>query len=57
VQRYLAVNAPSAEILWLGFRTQRKLGDTPGAIAFGRRIQTEFPDSEQAQQLRAGVDR
>jgi type IV pilus assembly protein PilF len=57
VQRYLAVNAPSAEILWLGFRTQRKLGDTPGAIVFGRRIQTEFPDSEQAQQLRAGVDR
>jgi len=57
VQRYLAVNAPSAEILWLGFRTQRKLGDTADAIVFGRRIQTEFPDSEQAQQLRAGVDR
>lgn len=57
VQRYLAVNAPSAEILLLGFRTQRKLGDTAAAVAFGRRIQTEFPDSEQAQQLRAGVDR
>jgi type IV pilus assembly protein PilF len=57
VQRSLAVNPPSAEVLWLGFRTERKLGDTPAAIVFGRRIQTEFPDSEQAQQLRAGVDR
>ncbi len=57
VQRYLAVNPASAEILWLGFRTQRKLGDNTAAIVYGRRIQTEFPDSEQAQQLRAGVDR
>jgi type IV pilus assembly protein PilF len=57
VERYLAVNPPSAEVLWLGFRTQRKLGDTAAAVAFGRRIQTEFPDSEQAQMLHAGVDR
>jgi type IV pilus assembly protein PilF len=57
VERYLAVNPPSAEILWLGFRTQRKLGDNTAAIVYGRRIQAEFPDSDQAQQLRAGVDR
>jgi type IV pilus assembly protein PilF len=57
VQRYLAVNPPSAEILMLGFRTQRKLGDNAAAIVYGRRIQTEFPDTDQAQQLRAGVDR
>jgi type IV pilus assembly protein PilF len=57
VQRFLAVNPPTAEVLWLGFRTQRKLGDTAAAVAFGRQIQTEFPDSDQAQQLRAGVDR
>jgi len=57
VERYLAVNPPSAEILWLGYRTQRKLGDNTAAIVYGRRLQTEFPDSDQAQQLRAGVDR
>jgi type IV pilus assembly protein PilF len=57
VERYLAVNPASAEILMLGFRTQRKLGDNTAAVVYGRRIQTEFPDSEQAQQLRAGVDR
>jgi type IV pilus assembly protein PilF len=57
VERYLAVNPPSAEILLLGFRAQRKLGDTAAAVVYGRRIQTEFPDSDQAKQLRAGVDR
>jgi type IV pilus assembly protein PilF len=57
VERYLAVNQASAEILWLGFRTQRKLGDNAAAIVYGRRIQTEFPDSDQAKQLRAGTDR
>ena len=57
VERYLAVNQPSPEVLWLGFRAQRKLGDNSDAAVFGRRIQAEFPDSEQAQMLRAGVDR
>jgi type IV pilus assembly protein PilF len=57
VQRYLAVNQPSPEVLWLGFRAQRKLGDNTDAAVFGRRIQTEFPDSDQAQMLRAGIDR
>jgi type IV pilus assembly protein PilF len=57
VQRYLAVNAPTPEILWLGFRAQRKLGDPVAAAVYARRIQTEFPDSEQALNIRNGVDR
>jgi type IV pilus assembly protein PilF len=57
VQRYLAVNPPTSEILWLGFRAQRKLGDPVAAAMFARRVQTEFPDSEQAQSMRSGVDR
>jgi type IV pilus assembly protein PilF len=57
VQRYLAVNAATPEILWLGVRAQRKLGDATAAAAFARRVQAEFPDSEQAQALRSGVDR
>ena len=56
-QRYLAVNPPTAEVLWLGFRAQRKLGDATAAAAFARRVQTEFPNSEQAQLMRSGVDR
>ncbi len=57
VQRYLAVNLPSPEVLWLGFRAQRKLGDAVAAAMFARRVQTEFPNSEQAQNMRNGVDR
>ena len=57
VQRYLAVNPPTPEILWLGFRAQRKLGDTVAAAVYARRVQTEFPNSEQAQNMRNGVDR
>ena len=57
VQRYLAVNPPASEILWLGFRAERKLGDTTAAAGYARRVQTEFPDSQQAQMIRSGVDR
>jgi type IV pilus assembly protein PilF len=57
VQRYLAVNPPSPEVLWLGFRAQRKLGDAVAAAVFARRVQTEFPNSEQAQNMRNGVNR
>jgi type IV pilus assembly protein PilF len=57
VQRYLAVNPPSPEVLWLGFRAQRKLGDSVAAAVFARRVQAEFPNSEQAQNMRNGVNR
>ena len=57
VQRYLAVNPPTPEVLWLGFRAQRKLGDAVAAAAYARRVQTEFPESEQAQNMRNGIDR
>jgi type IV pilus assembly protein PilF len=57
VQRYLAVNPATPELLWLGFRAERKLGDATAAAAFARRVQTEFPNSDQAQMMRSGIDR
>ena len=57
VQRYLAVNPASAEVLWLGFRAERKLGDATAAASYARRVQTEFPTSDQAQMMRSGIDR
>jgi type IV pilus assembly protein PilF len=57
VQQYLAVNAATPEVLWLGFRAERKLGDSAAAAVFARRVQTDFPDSEQARNMRAGIDR
>jgi type IV pilus assembly protein PilF len=57
VQRYLGVNPPSPEILWLGFRAERKLGDNTAAAGYARRVETEFPNSDQAQSMRSGVER
>ena len=57
VKGYLAVNPPTSDILWLGFRAERKLGDATSAAAYARRVQTEFPNSQQALMLRSGVDR
>jgi type IV pilus assembly protein PilF len=57
VQRYLAVNPPSPEILWLGLRVERKLGDAAPAAEFARRLQNEFPGSEQARMLQSGLAR
>ena len=57
VQRYLAVNVPTAEVLWLGVRAERKLGDSAAAAAYARRVQSEFPDSEQAKMMRSGIER
>ncbi len=57
VQRYLAVNPVTPEVLWLGFRAERKLGDATAAAGYARRVQTEFPNSEQAQMMRSGADR
>jgi type IV pilus assembly protein PilF len=57
VVRYLAVNPPTSEVLWLGFRAERKLGDSTAAAGYARRVQTEFPTSEQAQLMRTGVAR
>ena len=57
VQQYLAVNEATPEVLWLGFRAARKLGDGAAAAGFARRVQTDFPDSEQARNMRAGIDR
>jgi len=57
VQRYVAVNPPSPEILWLGLRVERKLGDDSAAGEFARRLQSEFPGSEQARMLQSGLAR
>jgi Tfp pilus assembly protein PilF len=38
-------------------RAERKLGDATAAAAYARRVQSEFPNSEQAQMMRSGVDR
>ncbi len=57
VQRYLGVNKPTPEVYWLGLRAERKAGDATAAAGYARRLQAEFPNSEQAQMLRSGIPR
>ncbi len=57
VQRFETYNAPTPDILWLGIRVERKLGDETSAGAYARRLQTEFPGSEQARMLQSGLAR
>jgi type IV pilus assembly protein PilF len=57
VKRYLAVNPPIPEVLMLGVRADRKLGDSTGAGAYAQQLETQFPDSDQAQMLRSGLAR
>jgi type IV pilus assembly protein PilF len=53
VQRFLGANAANPDILWLGIEAQRKLGDEVVAADYVRRLQKEFPDSQQARSLQS----
>lgn len=52
VQRYIQVTGgASAEILWLGVRVERALGNRGVAEAYARRLKTEYPTTEQTRAL------
>ena len=51
LQRYSEVAQPTAESLWLGVRTERKLGDRDAASSYALRLRSNFPDSEQTRLL------
>lgn len=57
VERYLAFNPAGPDILMLGLRAERKLGDDTAAAGYARRLKTEFPDSEQARSMQSGLTR
>ncbi|HUX72794.1 MAG TPA: type IV pilus biogenesis/stability protein PilW [Steroidobacteraceae bacterium] len=57
VQRYLSVDAPTAAVLWLGIRAERALGHDGAAAAYAQRLQKEFPASNEARMIQAGVPR
>lgn len=51
VTEYLKSNPTSAELLLLGWRAARELKDPAGAAQMAWRMQSDFPDSEQAHTL------
>jgi len=52
LQRYLEAGKPTAESLWLGIQIEEKLGDKDAVASYSMMLRNNFPDSEQAQQLR-----
>lgn len=51
VQRYLGELPANPQILWLGVRVERALGNQAAAEAYARRLKTEYPKTEQTRAL------
>ncbi len=51
LQRYAAVAPHTAESLWLGVRTEKRLGDKDQMASYAMKLRARFPDSEQARFL------
>ena len=48
------VMVPNAEVLWLGVRVERRLGDRVTEQSYAAQLRDRFPDSEQTRALLAG---
>ena len=53
IQRFDALGQPSAVALKLGHDIESRLGNKDAALNYSRRLQSQFPDSEQARALDA----
>ncbi len=51
LQRFDALQHPSPQALALGYRIATRLGDAEGARTYLHKLQSRFPDSEQAQSI------
>ena len=54
LQRLTQVAQASAEVLWLGLRIERRLGDRNSEESYAHRLRSNFPDSQEARALLAG---
>ncbi|HSD60244.1 MAG TPA: type IV pilus biogenesis/stability protein PilW [Burkholderiales bacterium] len=54
LDRYAKENPPTAESLWLGVRTERKLGDRQAEADLSRQLRRTYPESPQAKLLQGG---
>jgi type IV pilus assembly protein PilF len=51
LQRYLSANIPTANVLYLGVRIERELGDDRARTDYSNRILREFPNSAEARSI------
>jgi type IV pilus assembly protein PilF len=56
LQRYLAVADPNPEMLWLGVRVERGLGDGKAAQEYAQLLRARFPDSLEVQKLQESMN-
>jgi len=54
LRRLSDVSPANAEILWLGLRVERKLGNTLAEASYAQQLRKNFPDSREAVALKAG---
>ena len=47
LQRYFAVEAPTAQSLWLGVQIESKLGDKVAMNKYSKQLKDKFPDAEE----------
>ena len=51
LQRYFEVSDHSPEVLWLGIRIERELGDKDAVASYSLALRANYPDSDEAQLL------
>ena len=54
LNRLTAVTVPNAEVLWLGVRVERRLGDRNSEASYALQLRNKYPDSKEARLLAAG---
>jgi len=54
LNRLTQITSGTAEVLWLGVRTERRLGDRNAEASYALQLRNKFPDSREARALNAG---
>jgi type IV pilus assembly protein PilF len=54
LNRFTQVASSTAEVLWLGVRIERRLGDRSSEASYALQLRNRFPNSREAQALLAG---
>ena len=52
--RLTKVTVPNAEVLWLGVRVERRMGDGNSEASYAMQLRKNFPDSKEARALASG---
>ena len=56
LHRLEQLTIPSAEVLWLAVRVERRLGDRNSEASYAQQLRRQFPDSREARALIAGSE-